>query len=91
MNTHAEILGITLMLVVTGAFTYFASASQAEALAQAEAFKEDIMGDPSIEAEVLQMYSFTSVPTELPVTECLDSENSTCLPETTPYPSLVAS
>lgn len=79
------------MLVVTGAFIYFASSSQAEALAQAEAFKEDKMGDPSIEAEVLQMYSFTSVPTELPVTECLDSENSTCLPETTPCPSLVAS
>ena len=85
MNTQAKILGITLMLVVTGAFTYFASASQAEA------FKEDKMGDPSIEAEVLQMYSFTSVPTELPVTECLDSENSTCLPETTPCSSLVAS
>lgn len=70
---------------------YFSSAIRAEAEAQAIAFKDEMLLDHANSVHPIQTYTLAYVMTELPVTECQDSEHSTCLPTTELCPTLVAS
>lgn len=72
---------------------YFSSANLSEAYKAAISFKNAMLQDYLNDVDSLYAYDYSLqyVPTDIPVTECRESLNSTCLSETGVCPTLVAS